>query len=683
METSATATAHERRIRDPKAARALWTRLRSSSQVRREKWATIQNQLDGAPPLSSAELVSLGQGWRCNVNFRDAASTLDQVLVSYWRLLHDTTNLAAVTVQDKDHNAERWSQIFQDAFNLFNDDWGADYVRNYLLFSQNHVAFGVGVAFWNDRFSPRWEALRIGEMEVPAKAKASVSKLKVVAIRQEMDIEDLWELVRTPEKRTAALARGWNGTELDRLLTLAMREDGDRTRPVNPGDVMETQRELRNNSVGATAGRDPIKLIHLATVDSEGKVCRTIFSETGEEGEDAGFLFDDSGAERPDGMGEVLAAVFFDAGNGDWWGTKGFGQKNFQFSSVLNRLKSRAVDRTMIDGLTFTDSQEGSRETVPITNIGPFNILPPGLTQVPAYPTGRSIIETIELIESNQAHNNARYRDQSRQIAGTDTATQANILATLQSQVDVANATLYLRQIAQNIFREQFRRLRLKGNDDPDAKKFYKRCVTDGGMPPSVFHNVEIFIRTGAEPGAANLALRGQKALELAQLPDANRRWWQETYVAANFGAQAVAKALNPEDAREDIKSARLALMENSDMGEGNPLPVDPQDNHAAHVPAHIQPLEVLVHNFDTNGKIDPNALVALQLVLPHIEAHLNFLKGDKLHEAIYRDAWPRFTAVRSAAEGIFRMVEKMHNQTQAEGGQPRLDAAVGAGTPQ
>ena len=682
METTEKLPERERCIRDAKAARALWGRLRTSSQPRRERWATIQNQLDGAPPLSNSELIANGQGWRCNVNFRDAASTLEQVLVSYWRLLHDTTNLAAVTVQDKkDPNTERWAQIFQDAFNLFNDDWGADYVRNYLLFSQNHVSFGVGVTFWNDRFSPRWEALRVGEIEVPAKAKASIDKLKIVAIRQEMEPDDLWELIKTPEKRATAAQRGWNPAEIDRLLTVVMRDPGERSSPVTPGDVLETQRALRNNTLGATAGRDPVSLIHLVARDSDGRITRKIFAETEE---DAGeFLFDDYGAERPESMNEVIAAVFFDAGNGDWWGTKGFGQKNFQMSSVLNRLKSRGVDRTMIDGLTFTDTQDGSRETVPITNIGPFNIIPSGLVQVPSYPTGRSIIETIEMLESNQAFNNARYRDQSRQIAGTDTATQANILASLQSQVDVANATLYLRQIAQNIFREQFRRLRLKGNTDPDAKAFFKRCVTDAGMPEEVFYKSEIFIRTGAEPGAANMTLRGQKALELAQLPDANRRWWQETYVAANFGAQAVAKALNPEDAREDIKSARLAIMENSDMGEGNPLPVDPQDNHAAHVPVHIQPLEVLVHNFDVTGQIEPNAMIALQLVLPHIEAHLNFLKGDKLHEEIYRDAWPRFTAVRSAAEGIFRMAEKMHNQAQT-GGQPqRMDAAVGAGAPQ
>lgn len=681
---SPTAALKERRIKDPAAARTLWNRFRTDSDHRRQSWSRMQNQLDGANPLSNTELQSLGQGWRCNINFRDASSALEQVLVSYWRLLHDTTNLASITLHDaSDPNSDKWEQLFQANFNRFNEDWGPDYVRNYLLFAQNHIAFGVGVAFWNDSRCPRWESLRIGELEVPAKAKASVDKLKLLGVRQEMDFEDLWELIRTPENRAAAARRGWNVVELEKLLgNIALERNGDRSQALEASDALELQRMLRNNVLGASVSFAPLALVHLLVRDYDGKITRFIFDEKSEHNDQ--FLFsDENSASRPASMTEVVGAVFFDAGNGDWWGTKGFGSKNFKLSGVINRLKSRAVDRTLLDGLNFVDTEAG-REQVPITNIGPFNFLPPGLTQLPNYPTGRSILETISMLEANQSQNNARYRDQSQQIAGADTATQANILANLQSQVDVANATLYLRQVARNLFVEQFRRLRLRGSTDPDAKAFYTRCVVDGGMPEDVFFKSEVTIRTGADPGAANLALQAQKALELGNLPDANRRWWQEKYVAANFGAQAVAKALNPVDAMADIKSQRLALMENSDMGEGSPLPVDPQDNHAAHVPTHLEPLEVIVHSFDATGSINPNALIALQNAIPHLETHFEWLKKDKLQEGLYRDAWPRFTAVRSAAEGMFRMVEKMH--TQASGGVPAgadLAGAVGAGTPQ
>jgi hypothetical protein len=674
----------ERRIRDAATARSLFLKLRTASLVRREKWMQVQNQLDGAPPFSAKQLMELGQNWRCNVNFRDAASTLEQVLISYWRLLHDTTNLAAVQyLTPDDPKAETWEQTFQHAFNRFVDDWGPDYVRNYLLFSQNHVAFGVGVAFWNDKFTARWEAVRVGDVEVPTRSKASVEKLSLIAVRQEMEIDYLWELVRTEANKVTARKRGWNPDAIEALLVREfVKQEGNVSTPITGHDVLELQRLMRDNALGVTTGHDPVKLVHLFVKDYDGKISRMIFAEMQEHQND--FLFDDTGSEsRPGSMNEVLAAVFFDAGNGDWWGTKGFGVKNFQMATVQNRLKSRAVDRTLLDGLNFRDMSEGGRETVPVTTIGPFNFLPKDVEQLPSYPTGRSIIETIEMLDSQSAYTNSRYRDQSQSIQRTDTATQANILANLQSQVDVANATLYLRQIARNLFAEQFRRLRMRGNPDIDAKTFKRRCVEEMGMPEKVFHEGEISLRTGADPGAANLAVQGQRALEAMALPEANKRWCQEKYIAATFGAQAVAKALNPVDATSDIKSARLALMENSDMGEGNPLPVDPQDNHAAHAPQHLMPVEVIVDAFSQTGRVDPNGLIALQNAIPHLEQHFEFLKADKMQEQLFKELWPRFTAAKSGAEGIFRMVERMQQNVQ-QGGSPTppggLDPAAQVG---
>ncbi len=674
----------ESRLRDAHSARGLWRSLRRASETRREKWAQVQNQLDGGPPFSAAELAANGQGWRCNVNFRDAASTLEQVLVSYWRLLHDTTSLAALTLTGRgDPNAERHEQIFQTCFNRFFDDWGPDYVRNYLLFAQNHITFGVGVAFWNDAFSPRWETVRAGELEVPARAKASVEKLSLVGIRQEMELEALWDLVRTPGKRRAAAERGWAVDELEKLLANELcSRTGDRAAPLSGGDALELQRLLRDDALGATAGRAPLSLVHLLVRDYDGRITRVIFAETLEHNDR--FLFDDSRSEgRPESLAHLLGAVFFDAGNGDWWGTKGFGLKNFQTSSVLNRLKSRAVDRTMLDGLNFRDLAEGGRETVPVTNIGPFTFLPKDVEQLPSYPTGRSILETIAMIESNANQNNARYRDASHQVAQSDTATQASILANLQSQIDVANGALYLRQVARNLFTEQLRRLRLRGSDDPDARHFKRRCVDELGMPPEVFHDAELTVRTGADPGAANLALQGEVALQGLALPEANKRWFQEKWVVSKFGAQAVAKALHPVDAASEIKSARAALLENSALGEGTPLPVDPQDNHASHIPQHLQPLEVLVHNFEATGRLDPTALVALQIGLPHLEAHLQFLQQDRLQAPAYQEYSGRFAAVRAKAEALFRHLEKMmHQQQQQQAQAQAMPAQQGQGAP-
>lgn len=685
-----TLTAGEKRIKDADSARTLYTKFRSDSSARRAALAKVINQLNGGRPFDDAELVKNGQGWRCNINFRDASSTLEQVLVSYWRLLHDSTNLAAITVHTDTPNADAWRSVFEDNFNRFHDDWGDGYVRNYLLFSANHLTTGVGSVFWNDAKSPRWETVKIGNLDLDSEALADVSSLEVVAIRQKYTISKLWERIRTPLAEKASQAIGWNTTELRKLLWHQLNGS---EKPAN-GNYIEVENQIRNNSYGVSTKAGPLTLVHLLVREFDGKISTYNFSPDKEE---AGFLFDNSGlANRPSDMRQMMGCVFFEAGNGEFWGVKGFGQKNYQISTILNRLKSRAVDRTLLDGLNFIDRTEGGLSQMPVTNIGPFNLLPPGVEQIPTYPTGTVILDTIGMVEAGQNNNNARYRDQSNQIAKSGTAQQATLLANLQSQVDVANATLYLIQIARNIFSEQLRRLRLRGNTDPDAVAFKKRCVDEGGIDKDFFHDAEISVRTGADPGAMSIALQGETAKELVALsgdPNVNTRWAWEKYISSKFGASAVKRALNPVDALGDIAGQRLALMENSDFGEGNQLPVDPKDNHVAHIPVHLKPLSIIVDNYTSTGKIDPTAVVALHNVIPHLEEHFKYLKADVTKKPFFAKFWPEYTDLRNGAVSIMKQVERMANDAQQPGFVPpgagagpggvNPQAAMGAAAPQ
>ena len=668
----------DRRLKDGRTARDLWVKFRKDSENRRHKAAVVQNQLDGCPPFLNADLVANGQGWRCNINFRDASSTLDQVLIGYWRLLHDSPTLAAVELMGGDPKKDVWSDVFQSSFDRFVNDWGPDYVHQYLQFSQNHVGFGVGIPYFPDSRSARWENIRQGDFECPARTKTSIGSLNIFQCRSTTELEDLWRKIRTPEHRKASEARGWNVAAIDRLLATVINDLDTTHSTVDQTDIMESQRQLRNDAVGTTTGRKPIAIIHSYVKDYDDKITHTI---TAENSTDPVNLFDDhSKADRCQEMAYVVGPVFFDSGNGDFYGVKGFGVKNHEIAATTNRLKSRAVDRTVIDGLNFVDKRETANEVPAVVSVGPFNFLPPGVEQLSHYPNGRAIAETIAMMEAQFSENNARYRDGSQQIADSGTARQASILANMQTQVDVANATLYLFQVARNLFAEQFRRLRLKGNRDKDALLFKKRCVEEKGMPLEIFHDAEIIVRTGSDPGAANLAMRGEKALQLLSLPDANRRFAQETWVSANFGPNAVPSALRPVDSLEDKKAQGLAIIENDVMGAGNGLPVDPQQNHAAHAPLHLQPMQAMVDQFEQTGQPNPDVMVALQFMIPHVEEHMNFLSQDKLEEAIYKQAKPMFASIKASAEGMFKMAERLAAQQQPE---QQLAGAIGATAPQ
>ena len=85
----------ERRLGEASSAYSFYEQMLHDDRTRQQSFAKITNQLNGGRPFDQNKLVEIGQGWRCNINFRDVASTLEQVLISYWRLLHDSTSLAA------------------------------------------------------------------------------------------------------------------------------------------------------------------------------------------------------------------------------------------------------------------------------------------------------------------------------------------------------------------------------------------------------------------------------------------------------------------------------------------------------------------------------------------------------------------------------------------------------------
>lgn len=678
MDYSETNKLGDRKLKTVKDARELFNKMWTKSEGRRKKQALITRQLNGGKPFSDTDLRELGQSWRTNHNFRDATSMLEQVLVAYWRMLHDVTSLIEVTIYNEDDpNNDTWERIFKQNFDRFIRDWGPDYVMNYLLFSFNHVAFGTGVVLWPDAESPKWEAMRLEDVLVKEKAKASMDNLEYVLFRQEVSLDDLWMKIRTKESREAATDAGWNVASIRRCLTRHVKglRTGDN---VSETDDVDVENQLRNTSIGFDADDEPIKVWHVFVKEYDGKINHRVLSS---EYETDDYLFDDyTIASRPEKMGESLTAVFFEVGNGYFYGIKGFGHKNYGTSLILNRLKSRAVDATATDGLNFKDMSDGTREVIPITNVGPYNFLPRDVEQIPSYPTGRRTLETIALFDASLSENNARYRDTARSVEQTDTATQANILASLQSQVDVANATLYLTQFGQNIFEQQLKRLRAN-SDDPDAKLFRKRCLKDG-MDPKVFNDAEVEVRTGADPGTASATFRAQILGQLMQMAPGNPKLElnpiTEGYVVNTLGASAVRKYTRPDEITDDVSSIQKAQGENADFGAGMPIPVWNKDNHKVHVPVHLQPLNQMAEAYKQSGQPNQDHMAIAMMALPHLEEHMEYMKNNPLDKGPYQQFQGMFASVKAQFEGMFAQVEKLQAEQQASAADQTVTADRG-----
>lgn len=666
-----------RRFKDAKACLDAYNAIRKDSADRRKSVARVQGQLNGGLPFSPAELRKAGLPSKVNINFRDAASQAERVALSYWRLAHDTPRLIDLTVRSKSPDAGTWANTFISNFNRFIlEDWGSDYDLNYNLMAANHVAFGVGPVMWANEKSPRWVAINYADFEPLKGTRASSKSMECVMVRQpDVQPVELWERFNSPDGRKTAEDIGWNYNAVLRLITQAYKNDFV-TEPA-PDDYQKMEENLRENLFGVTATCSALALVHCFTKEYDGKITHTIFSEAklpAHSGSEFEYLFDNHEiAARPTSMEEVLACIYFEVGTGRHHSVKGFGHKNYHIAKVVNRLRCKLVEQTdFASGLNFINKSGGAIKDQ-LIQTGGVNIFPTSLEQVRIEPDLTSQAELIASLENLSNVNNSRYTDTSQAVAKTNTATQANILGALQSQVDVGNASFYLRQIAERLYKVQFKRLRARNTDDPDAIEFKKRCLAEG-MPEEVFYDLDVTVTSGSSPGTVSMAAKGQaydRLMSWSGLPEVNRRYALEGYVSQTLGANEVARALTPQQEQYgDAASSRAAILEDAAMNNGMAIPVDSTDRHDVHLQVHLSDAQRFVEAYEA-GKVQltQHTYFPFENVMTHAAEHFKYLQQDEFRKGVYQQLFPAFSKLTNALakikNDVMQALEAQQNEAQ------------------
>lgn len=642
----------ERRIKNVEAARQVYTRFASDNKKRIETYAQVSNQLEGGRPFDPAQQERDGLAWSTNVNFGDSAAAFDRTYLPYWKMAHDVPNKIAVTVHAQAPDADKWNKAFAEAYDLFLDDWGADYFCQFMLFTGDFVKFGPGFTNWPDAWTPRFKHVRVENILFPKRAKANPDTWEAVAIEDEMSASDLYEKLRTKKNAERSAYTGWNRAAIEKAL--AISKNGGKA---STDDYTRLQDDLVSNDIAISCEWTPVEIVRLFVKEYDGSICCYVFTKNSDVND---FLYESK--TFASSFRNIIGPVFYSLGRGGLIHTiKGFAVKNYYFSTLTNRMKSRLMDAaTFTMGVNFTKTSDTPDEQPPVENYGAVNIFPPGLTQMTVYPQLGQAENIIALLERNQSENNAMYREQRQQIQDTDTATQANLLATMASEMGTATNSIYLAQLGENIHSECFRRLRRRGSQDPDALAFVRRC-RERGIPLKVIHEAETTIKTGASASTASALVRDgifRELMGLSNTPGFNRRWIQENYVANKLGAQAISRALLPEGAESEPQARKMAILENSALAQGIPLPVDPNEAHFEHIDEHMKPLEQIAARFKQTQQISPEQIAALSIALPHVQQHFQFLQQDETRKDAYKAVWPRFSAVMSIANGIMAKLQ-------------------------
>jgi hypothetical protein len=662
----------ERRIKSVADARSLYTKYLYQNTLRSSTFANTRNQLEGGRPYNPQELIKQGMGWQTNVNFGDAQAARDRTLLPYWRGVNSAPRLISVQIDETSTDTNLWQGVIEEEFNRWVKRWHQDYFVQYMRMAKDFVDFGPGMVMWEDANNPRFKAVNVQRVYFPMDAKMSQDEWECVALVKGTSATDLYSKIRNSKTRKESEYVGWNANAIKSAIIYA--KDGVAW---DGRDFTKYQDMLVNNDIVISSEMQPIDIVWLFVKQFNGKIGCYAFTIQST-GSDDDFIF--CSEEYAENFQDIIGCVFYDTGSSSMiHSIKGFGVKNYHYSILLNRMKSRMVDgASMAMSLNFVRTSNTPDETPPIEQYGGVNLFPNGLTQLTTYPQYSQGLQVLEMLEQNNASNNSVYRQQQQQINQSDTATQAKILASMQGEVMEASMAIYLSQVGENIFGQCLKRLCKKGNQHEDAKRFKERCI-ERGVPKKVIEESFMTVTTGASAGLANPAVRAmkfQQAMALSGAPGVNGRWFLENYISNEFGADAArpGNALLPVGVDSNPMQRRQAMMENGDFGQGMDLPVDPSDAHPEHIDEHLKPLDQIVLQYtQSGGQINQETIPAMVISLEHTGKHFEYLKSDTTKKDAYKALWPRFTAIQSIARGI---LTRMQNQ-QAEAQNQQQQAAM------
>ena len=659
---------NQRRVKDVAAARSIHNRFVQDSILRSQTRVQVRNQLEGGRPFDQSTLDSNGMGSTTNVNWGDAQADRDKTLLPYWKLVHDAPHLLSTTLESTSLQSDKASTAMAECFDLFIKDWGADYKIQFMAAAKNFVDFGLFVIMWPDYDSPRAKAVNDGRLYFPRNARMEPESWDVITMVRDVSASELWIKIKDKQSAKASKDAGWDEDQLKKVIHASMGGHSWR----DPRDFTRWQDMLVQNDLTVASIFEPLQLCWMYVRNFDGKIACYVFSPT--MGDD--FLFQNE--KYCDDWHDLLGCVWFDTGTDTLiHSIKGFAIKNFYQSRTVNMLKCRMIDGANNSfALNFQRNDDAPNDVPPIEQYGAVNILPPGITQVAVIPQIQGGMSVVEYLRSNSAENNALYRNQQgQQIQDTDTATQANLLAAQSGELMESSASLYLDQLAENVYAPMLKRLRRKGNTDKDAKKFVSRMRQRGIIDELIF-DTDVDVKCAAHAGMASPLVRAQKfarMLTMFNLPGINTRWWTEQMIANDWGALAAQKGLLPEGQNSNPEQRGWARMENGQMGQGIEMPVGPNQAHFEHIQEHLQPLAQIAGQYQQTQQITPEAQTALIIGVQHIAQHMDYLSKDDTMKAQFQQVKPVFAEIQSVAMGLLRNMQKQQMDAQAQGGPPPM----------
>lgn len=638
----------ETRLRDAKDARGLREKMMLADQPRSIQRALVNANLKNFPPYGGRK--PKGSQWEADINFGMGASRLKRAAGSYTGLFAGVENYADIqTGFQPEHPVNpKWSLEMSRGFHDLIKTWGKGFDYNQQHRIRQMLSEGFGPVLMENGDNWRFRAVDASAMKVPDGTLSVIDeRCRYVLINEQISVVDLFKKTLLPEDGR------WNQEAIKWAISSVGKQGGTWDNRNNNWEWWQERIQHHDLFMGDVEC-DMVSTAHLYVNefgrDGQSEAISHFIFTTNQlsSGNDAAspaqndFLYKNVRGYRS--YDEVLHVFFEGIGDGKFHSVRGLAFDTFKQDVSKNRMLCRMVDRGFIDSTAWIESasQNNSDKLDNITVGGAVVRLPAGAKMVQTGFAGQSqgVMDCIRLIsnitDSNTGASNPRTI--MREDGKGEQPTLGQVRAQIAQDTQLSNDQMRIDYLAMDrLYAEQVKRAFRKGTSDPEARAMQEMLLAKG-VPQEALDNIAS-VTANRSAGYGSSAMKDAVFEELMKvvgmLPEDGKDNFLNMFIMSKTENPAMVALLNPKQHMPTPDDA-LIVLENSAIDDGKePIIFSGQDNvrhlqgHLADVQETLAPVEQAMEAEQNDPAQLQEAYAYLQVMGPHLEAHLAPLRMD------------------------------------------------------
>lgn len=673
------------RLADAASARGILGDLITADQQASYDRSRIQRVIDGCAPFSVTELKKNGRGWMPNKNWGGARAKITDAMLPYYDLVSSPETVAVVRVHTGGDPAQRseWGSTISEGFHKllmgeFNDPDDEDefsFLYEMELSQSQMVKFGIGPVFRRDKRDWRFHALKRRNIQVPKDSAARLAAMEIVFIRDQMRVHELFQYI---ENREAAARIGWNYKAVMEAIKSASSREQNADLAL---DYEFFQERFKNNAYDWSYTQSKIVAVaHAFVREFDRRISHHIFTEKGDED----YLFSEIGCYS--NMQQPVWVGFADIGTGDFESVRGLGMDAASYGETQDRMNNMLILNALTGSSVMLQAENAeSVDKLPNIEVGPFRVLPPGVTfqQVNMGGAIQAALAVQNQFAMQEAQITGSYRTQAlTPMQQARTATEVEAEVGEKAKLSNSRVEHYLMQLDYN-HAETYRRAMICMVRDPGGKaalKFRQWCE-DRDVPPEAmkFENVTVkAARTIGNGSSADRAMRLRRiGTVVNEMPEPKRAQYVRDLIAQEGGSRELADRYGPDQKPTGATfEAKMARVENIEIKNGADAEefFSLDDNHASHFPIHLEFAGRMIQGAQEDPQMAAEVLDELG---PHMAAHLEALARDPTRESMVNEFKQQLADVMKLADRIKGMADQMQEMQEPQENNPEMIAMM------